>query len=156
MSAARYSAVTSLPASALWPKLADIGSWPRWLRAPYADEHVEIALPERGGEAIRSEFTLKGRLPYRLFARITEWQPERLLRFEIYHSEYPSDRLTFGHASISIGLGPAEQGMTCVSCEHRLLGKGPAGRVYAATVMRPFLRANVRRIVANLVAGVDG
>ena len=152
MPAARYSAVTSIPASVLWRKLADIGSWPRWLRAPYADERVVITSPEGRAERIGSEFTLKGRLPYRLFARITDWQPERRLEFEIYRSEYPSDRLTFGHASIAISLELADDARTRVSCEHRPLGKGPGGRLYAATVMRPFLRANVRRIVDNLIA----
>jgi hypothetical protein len=95
---------------------------------------------------------MKGRLSYRLFARVTEWQPEQRLEFEIHRSEYPSDRLTFGRAVISIGLEPLEDGRTRVTCEHTLWHRGPVGKAYAATVMRPLLKSNVQRIVDGLVA----
>jgi hypothetical protein len=96
---------------------------------------------------------MRGRLRYRLFARVTDWRPERRLAFEIYRSEYPLDRLFFGRAEISVALEPAAAGgRTRVTCEHRLWGRGAAGRVYASTVMRPFLRANVQSIVDSLAA----
>ena len=150
MPSARHSAVCAAPVSVLWTRLEDLGSWPRWLRAPYAGQSVTLAsaAPARPG----AEFVMKGRLPYRLFARITEWQPERRLGFEIYRSEYPSDSLTFGRARIAIDLEPLPDGRTRVTCEHRLWGRGLAGRLYAATVMRPFLKANVQRIIDSLVA----
>ena len=106
-----------------------------------------------GGPAIApgTEFVLKGRLSYRLFARITEWLPNHRLAFEIHRSEYPSDRLTFARAVISIDLEPLEDGRTRVTCEHTLWHSNPVGKAYAATVMRPFLKANVQRIVDGLV-----
>jgi hypothetical protein len=95
---------------------------------------------------------MKGRLAYRLFGRITDWQPESRLAFEIYRSEYPSDRLTFGRAVISIDLEPLDKERTRVTCEHALWHRNPVGKAYAATIMRPFLKANVQRIVDGLVS----
>jgi hypothetical protein len=95
---------------------------------------------------------MKGRLSYRLFARVTDWQPERRLEFEIHRSEYPSDRLTFARAAISITLEPLGDSGTRVTCEHTLWHRGPVGRAYAATVMRPFLKSNVQRIIDGLTA----
>ena len=144
---ARHSAIARAPPGVLWARMADLESWPRWLHVPYAGESVTLASPADSG----AEFVMKGRLAYRLFARVTDRQPERRLEFEIYRSEYPSDRLTFGHARIAIELEPLEGGRTRVKCEHRLWGRGVAGRLYAATVMRPFLATNVQRIVDALV-----
>ena len=62
------------------------------------------------------------------------------------------DRFTVGRARISIDLEPEADGRTRVTCEHRLRGRGIIGRLYAATVMRPFLKANVQRILDGLVA----
>jgi hypothetical protein len=95
---------------------------------------------------------MKGRLSYGLFARITEWQPESRMAFEIYRSEYPSDRLTFRRAVISIDLEPLDDGRTRVTCEHTLWHRNPVGKAYAATVMRPLLKSNVQRIVDGLAA----
>jgi len=149
MPAARCSACTGVPVAAVWSGLADISSWPRLLHLPYASESVVL---DSGPPALGSEFVMKGTLPYRLFARITDWQPERRLEFEIYRSEYPSDRLTFGRARISIELEAMDDGRSRVTCEHRLWGRGLAGRVYAATVMRPLLKSNVQRFIDGLVA----
>jgi len=148
MPTACHSAVANASASDLWARLSDLPSWPRLLLLPYADEFVTLD----GEPSVGAEFVMKGRLSYRLFARITDWQPERRLEFEIHRSEYPSDRLTFGRAVISILLDPLDDVRTRVTCEHVLLGRGPAGRAYAATVMRPFLKSNVQRIVDGLTA----
>ena len=155
MPAASHSAVTNASATAIWARLADLASWPRLLHLQYADESVQLAHPEVSKDdpvGLGAEFVMKGRLPYRLFARITDWQPQRRLEFEIYRSEYPSDRLTFGRARISIELEATDDGRTRVTCEHRLWGRGPLGRVYATTVMRPLLKSNVQRIVDGLTA----
>ncbi len=152
MPSARHSAVAKAPAEALWQRLADLESWPRWLRVPYAGERVAITSDSPTGAG--TEFVLKGRLPARLFARITEWQEARLLAFEIYRSEYPSDRLVFGRANIRIELEEAGEGRTRVTCRHELEGRGLAGRLYAATVMRPFLSSSAHGIVDSLIASV--
>ena len=148
MPTARQSAVVNAAAAAVWERLAGLPSWPRLLHLQYADESVTLD----GEPGPGTEFVMKGRLPYRLFASITGWQPQRRLEFEIYRSEYPSDRFTFGRALISIDLEPEADGRTRVTCEHRLWGRGIIGRLYAATVMRPFLKANVQRILDGLVA----
>jgi hypothetical protein len=182
MPTARHSAVANASVTAIWARLADLPAWPQLLHLPYADEFVilrnegsgaEPPAPRSGEEprparpealvgqgdygsldiASGAEFTMKGRrLPYRLFARITDWEPERLLAFEIHRSEYPSDRLTFDSAVITVALAPLEDGRTRVTCEHMLKHRGPIGGAYAATVMRPFLKANVQRIVDGLTA----
>jgi hypothetical protein len=182
MPTARHSAVANASAADIWARLADLPSWPQLLHLPYADESVTLRNegsgaeppPPRSGKEPRparpeglvgqadhgpldiasgAEFTMKGRrLPYRLFARITDWQPERRLAFEIHRSEYPSDRLTFGSAAITITLERLEDGRTRVTCEHMLKHRGPIGVAYAATVMRPFLKSNVQRIVDGLTA----
>jgi len=149
MPTARHSAISRTPAAALWARLADLDSWPRWLRAPYADQSVTLTAAPSAHQG--AEFVMKGRLPYRLFARITDWQPERGIEFEIHRSEYPSDRFTFGRARIAIRLERLPDGRTRVTCEHRLCGRGLLGRLYGATVMRPFLKSNVRRIVGGLI-----
>jgi hypothetical protein len=148
MPSARHSAAAGASAADIWARLAGLPSWPRLLHLQYADESVTLeSVPDVG-----AEFTMKGRLSYRLFARLTGWQPQRRLAFEIHRSEYPSDRLTFSRAVISITLEPLDANRTRVTCEHTLWGRGPVGRAYAATVMRPFLKSNVQRIVDGLTA----
>jgi uncharacterized protein YndB with AHSA1/START domain len=147
MPASRYSAVVDAPVDAVWRRLADLSAWPDWLRAPYAGREVAL---ERGEPGAGSRFFMKGALPFRLFARITEWRVNERLAFEIYGSEYPSDRLFFGRALISVDLEGTGDGRTLVLCTHELQGRGIAGRVYAATVMRLFLRRNVRWVVRGL------
>src|SRR3989304_3380874 len=102
MPSASYSEMVEAPIEALWQRLADIESWPRWLRAPYASESVAIATPAPLSPG--TELVLQGRLSSRLFARITAGQEGRLLGFEVYRSEYPSDRLFFRWAAIAIEL----------------------------------------------------
>lgn len=148
MPTARHTAVANASAAEIWIRLANLHSWPDLLHLPYADESVIV----EGHAGPGAEFVMKGRLPHRIFARITDWQPERRLEFEIYRSEYPSDRLTFDRAVIAISLEALDDGRTKVTCEHALQHRGPAGRAYAATVMRPFLKSNVQRIVDGLVA----
>jgi hypothetical protein len=166
MPSASRSAVAHASAADVWTRLADLTSWPHLLHLQYADESVTFVDPTTGvgfqpdvgksGAGANpdvskgAEFVMKGRLSYRLFARVTDWQPERRLEFEIHRSEYPSDRLTFGRAIIAITLEPLDENRTRVTCEHTLWGRGPAGRAYAATVMRPFLKSNVQRIVDGL------
>jgi hypothetical protein len=148
MPSASHSAVANASAAHIWARLSDLASWPHLLHLQYADESVTLeSVPGVG-----AEFAMKGRLSYRLFARIGGWQPERRLEFEIHRSEYPSDRFTFARAVISIDLEPLDDARTRVTCEHTLWGRGPAGRAYAATVMRPFLKSNVQRIVDGLTA----
>ena len=152
MPSASHSATVSAPIDALWDRLAAIESWPRWLTAPYADQSVTLAppAPPRAG----TELVLKGRFSYRLFARITDWQDGRLLSFEVYRSEYPSDRLFFRRAAIAIELEKLDEVHTRVTCRHQVEGSGVLGMLYMATAFRPFLRANVRRIVQDLARGV--
>jgi hypothetical protein len=146
MPSARHSAIANASAGVIWSRLADLPSWPRLLHLQYADEWVVVE-----GESGRgAEFVMKGRFAYRLFARITDWEPEQRLEFEIYRSEYPSDRLTFARAVIAVDLESLEDGRTRVTCEHTLWHRGPVGRAYASTIMRPFLNANVQRIVDGL------
>ncbi len=152
MPTAHHSAAVQAPVEALWARLADLESWPRWLLVPYASEAVTIASP--GPTAVGTEFVLKGRMKARLFARITELEDRRHLAFEIYRSEYPSDRLFFGRPSISIELETVDAAHTRIKCTHRLEGKGAIGKLYAAVVMRPFLAVNVQRIVDSFVAAV--
>lgn len=148
MVTARHAATINVPVDVAWRRLADLASWPRWLLVPYASESLTITSAPPTGQG--SEFTLKGRLPYRLFARVVEWQEARLLSYEIYRSEYPSDRLFFRQAVIRVQLEPIDSGRTAVRCSHTLEGRGFAGRLYAATVMRPFISTNVQRIVDGL------
>lgn len=120
------------------------------MQAPYASESVTITSGTPPG--VGTEFVMKGRLRSRLFARVIEWEEEKQLAFEIYRSEYPSDRLTFERSVISIQLEPLDGGRTRVRCSHLLAGKGALGRLYAATVMRPLIATNVRRILDSLAA----
>jgi len=152
MPSASHSATVEAPIEALWPRLADIQSWPRWLSAPYASESVTLAAPPPPKPG--TELVLKGRLSYRLFARVTDWQDERLLAFEVYRSEYPSDRLFFQRAVIAIELEKVDETRTRVTCRHQVEGKGVLGRLYMTTAFRPFLAANVRRIVQDLARAV--
>ena len=149
MPRASHSATVEAPIEGLWQRLADIESWPRWLSAPYVSESVASATPAPPSPG--TELVLKGRLRYRLFARITDWQKERLLGFEVYHSEYPSDRLFFRRAAIAIELEELDEAHTRLTCRHEVEGRGVLGRLYMATAFRPFLSANVRRIVQDLV-----
>jgi len=149
MPSARQSAVANATAADIWARLSDLPSWPALLHLQYADESVTL----EGASGLGAEFVMKGRLSYRLFARITGWQPGRRLEFEIHRSEYPSDRFTFGRAVISITLEPLDDARTRVTCKHTLWGRGPAGTAYAAIVMRPFLKSNVQRIIDGL-AGI--
>jgi hypothetical protein len=132
----------------IWALLADLESWPKWIRVPYLTESVTIS--STGTTETGTEFVLKGRLKSRLFARIVEWMPERRLAFEVYRSEYPSDRLTFGRALITIDFESLDEQHTRVTCEHWLEGRGAQGRIYAATVMRPLIATNAQRIVDSL------
>ena len=152
MPRASHSATVEAPIEALWQRLADIEAWPRWLSAPYVSESVTIATPAPPSPG--TELVLKGRLSYRLFARITDWQDGRLLAFEVYRSEYPSDRLFFRRAVIAIELEKVDGTRTRVTCRHQVEGKGVLGRLYMATAFRPFLAANVRRIVQDLARAV--
>lgn len=149
MPIARCSALVDRPPDVVWQQLADLASWPHWMLVPYASESVSVI--SAGEPVAGTEFVMRGRrMKWRLFARITEWMPERQLAFEIYRSEYPSDRFTFGRAVIRIDLEPADQGRTRVICEHRLEGLGLLGRLYAATVMRPLIKTNAQRMVDGL------
>ncbi len=150
MPTARHAAVIAAPVSDLWSLLASLESWPRWMHVPYVSESVRVTSEGPAGPG--AEFEMKGRLGSRLFARVTAWEEERRLEYEIYRSEYPSDRLTFGRAVITIVLEPLGPDRTKATCEHRLEGKGLAGRAYAATVMRPLIKANAQRIVDSLAA----
>jgi hypothetical protein len=89
-------------------------------------------------------------LSFRLFARVTQLEERRLFAFEIHRSEYPSDRLLFKRACIALELGEVSDGETRVTCTHWVEGKGRLGQLYMATVFRPFLIVNVRRIVRSL------
>jgi len=151
MPSARASAIADAPVSAVWALLADIERWPRWLRVPYADQAVSVssAGPPRAG----AEFTLQGKLPFRLFARVSEWQEGRRLAFEIYRSEYPSDRFFFRRAAIAIDLEELG-GHTRVTCTHSVWGRGVLGRLYMATAFRPFLRSSARGFVRSLRSSV--
>jgi uncharacterized protein YndB with AHSA1/START domain len=151
MVTAHYS-VTAGPVEALWKRLADLQAWPRWLRVPYATQLVSITSAQRTG--LGTEFTMKGQLPYRLFARITASEELRRLSFEIYRSDYPSDRWFFARASIAVELEPINDRHTVVRCTHILEGRGFMGRLYARTVMRSFVHRNVRQIVGSLRAGI--
>ena len=148
MPRARHVAIIPAPVGVLWARLGDLEGWPRWLRVPYASESVSIA--SSTPTALGTEFTLKGRMAYRLFARISQWEEERRLAFEVYRSEYPSDRLFFKRAVIDIELERLDEGRTRVTCTHRAEGKGLVGKLYMAVVMRPFLSTNVRCIVDSL------
>ena len=152
MPSASHSATVEAPIEALWERLAGIELWPTWLSAPYASESVTIASPAPAKPG--AELVLKGRFTYRLFARITEWQERRLLAFEVYRSEYPSDRLFFRRACIAIELERLDEARTRVTCRHDAEGKGVLGRLYMATAFRPFLIANVRRIASDLARAV--
>ena len=138
---------------AIWERLADLRSWPRWLGVPWAAESVQLEATEKE-EMLGAVVVFKGRLPYRLFATITDWRPPRRLALRIYRSEYPSDRLTFRCAEISIELAEVDDRRTQVICKHVLFGKGPAGALYAATIMRLFLKSNVQRMLDGLAAAV--
>lgn len=148
MPASRSSATIDAPVETVWARLADIASWPRWLGVPYASESVTIA--DAASPRVGTEFVLQGSLPFRLFARITEWREEQLLAFEIYRSEYPSDRLFFQRASVAIELRKLDEASTRATCTHRVEGKGIIGKLYMATVFRPFLISNTRRVVRSL------
>ncbi len=150
MPSASRSAIIQAPVEALWRRLAEIESWPRWLRVPYASESLTVT--SGGPVAEGTEFTMKGRLKSRLFARITAWKENRWLAFEICRSDYPSDRLTFGRAIITIELEPLEEGRTRVTCHHRLDGRGVLGRLYAVVVMRALMSTNTQRILDSLAA----
>ena len=153
MPSASYSATAQASVDALWARLADLPSWPRWLRAPYASEQVAVATP--GTLGIGAEFSLKGPLTYRLFARVAEWEEGRRLALDIERSEYPSDRLFLRQARIEIELEPLADGLTRVTCAHRVEGKGALGAVYMATVFAPFLRSNVRLVVRSLIEAAE-
>ena len=153
MPAARHTAIAKATPNVLWEKLADLESWPRWVGVPWAAESVQLEATEKE-EMLGAVVVFKGRLPYRLFATITDWRPPRRLAFKIYRSEYPSDRLTFRWAEISIELAEVDDRRTQVICKHVLLGKGPAGALYAATIMRLFLKSNVQRMLDGLAAAV--
>jgi Polyketide cyclase / dehydrase and lipid transport. len=152
MVTAHHSVTAGAPVEALWKRLADLQSWPRWLRVPYATQSVSITSAQRTG--LGTEFTMKGQLPYRLFALITEWKELRRLGFEIYRSDYPSDRWFFARASIAVELEPINDRHTVVRCTHILEGRGFLGRLYARIVMRSFLHRNTRQIVGSLKAGI--
>ena len=148
MATSRHAGVVDASVDAVWGRLADVQSWPRWLDVPYASESVSIGTG--GALGVGTELVLKGSLPFRLFARITEWREGQLLAYEIDRSEYPSDRLFFRRASITIELAKLDEGRTRATCSHHVEGKGFFGRLYMATVFRPFLRSNARRIVRSL------
>ncbi len=143
-----YSATIGVPAETVWELLVGIESWPQWLHVPYASESVTVV--SAGPIAEGTEFILRGRLSFRLFARVTQLEEMRLFAFEIHRSEYPSDRLFFKRASIALKLGEANDGETRVTCTHWIEGKGRLGQLYMATAFRPFLIFNVRRIVRSL------
>jgi len=148
MARARHVAIIPVPVATLWARLSDLEAWPRWLHVPYASDSVTIVSPMP--TAVGTEFTLKGRMAFRLFARISQWEEEGCLAFEVYRSEYPSDRLFFKRAVIAIELERLDERRTRVTCTHRAEGKGLLGAMYMAMVMRPFLSSNVRRIVDSL------
>ena len=148
MPSARASAIAAAPVLAVWALLADIERWPRWLRVPYADQAVSVS--SAGPPGAGTEFTLQGKLPFRLFARVSEWQEGQRLAFEIYRSEYPSDRLFFRRAAIAIELDDLGDGRTRVTCAHSVWGRGVLGRLYMATAFRPFLRSSARGFVRSL------
>ncbi len=150
MPAARHTSIADAPVDSVWRRLADIESWPHWLHVPYASRSVQIV--SRPPIGVGTEFILKGRLRFALFARITDWSVTRRLEFEIHRSEYPSDRLFFKRALIRIDLAALDAQRTRIHCTHRLEGKGRAGRLYAGIVMRPFIASNLRRIVDSLIA----
>ena len=154
MPAASYARTAPVAAEAVWALLEDIESWPRWLRAPYASARAtpDVAGPVREG----TTFALQGSLPYRLHARVVACEPPRRLSFEFERSEYPSDRLVFGGARITVDVEPAGEGRTRVACRHEVAGKGVLGRLYMATVFRPFLWRNVRWFVNGLVDAAGG
>ena len=124
--------------------MADVERWPRWIGAPYASESVAWEPP--GG----STFVLKGRLPYKLSARLSERDEPRAFRFEFTASEYPSDRLFLAHAEAAFDLEAVDADRTAVTYTHAAEGRGLLGRAYMATVFRLFLMRNASRIVAGL------
>jgi len=136
----------------VWSLLVGLESWPRWLRVPYASESITV--DSAGPPHVGTGFTLKGQWSFRLFARVEQLEEMRLLAFEIESSEYPSDRLFFKRARISIELSKVDQGRTRVTCTHWVEGKGLLGRLYMATAFRPFLRSNVRRVVRSIADSV--
>ena len=152
MPRARSSAVLNAPGTAVWARLADLERWPRWLRVPYADTVVIVTGAAPLGDG--TELTLQGKLPFRLFARIKEWEESRRLAFEIYRSEYPSDRFFFRRAVIAIDLATLDDNRTRVTCTHTVQGRGLLGRLYMATVFRPFLIASARGFVQGLRSSV--
>ena len=152
MPSASHSATIDSPVEAVWRLLIDLESWPRWLRVPYASESV--AADSLEPPHVGTEFTLKGKMRFALFARIERLEDLRLLAFEITRSEYPSDRLFFKRARISIELSEVDSGRTRVTCVHWVQGKGLLGRLYMATVFRPFLRDNVLRVVQSIAESV--
>lgn len=135
----------------VWNLLIDVESWPRWLHVPYASESVTIASP--APTQVGTELILKGRMSFRLFARITQLEEMRGLAFEVHRSEYPSDRLFFQRACIAFQVSRLT-GKTQVTCTHQVEGKGPLGRLYMATAFRPFLDANVKRVLRSLARSV--
>ncbi len=152
MPRAQYSQAVDAPAQDLWAKLSDVEAWPRWLRVPYADGSVRLT--DRAATP-GSEVVLQGRrLPFRLFGRLVECEEARRLAIEIERSEYPSDRLFFRRARITVHLASVDDRRTRVNCAHEVEGKGPLGALYMASVFRPFLRANVRAIVRSLAEAV--
>lgn len=150
MPVATHSAVVDAAPAALWPLLADLESWPRWMGAPYASRSVRII--SQGPIGSGTEFVMKGRLKARLFARVLDWAPEKRLAYEIHRSEYPSDRLFFRRAVVCVALAPEGERRTRITCTHELTGRGFLGHIYAATLMRPLMKTNVQRIVDGLRA----
>jgi hypothetical protein len=136
------------PVARVWALIADIERWPRWIDAPYASESV--AWEPAGPPAVGSAFVLRGRLPYRLSARVTEWDEQRSFRFEVTASEYPSDRLFLARAEAGFRLESLDAQHTRVTYEHIAEGRGLIGRAYMATLFRLFLMRNASRVIAGL------
>lgn len=137
----------------VWGLIANLEGWPRWLDVPYATRSVTVTSPDPRGRG--SEIVLRGRLSFRLFARVIDWDEGRSLRLEIFRSDYPSDRLFFARASAGFTLEQVGDSATRVTYDHSVQGKGPLGRLYMATIFRLLLRGNAARILAGLQRALE-
>jgi len=147
------SARVEAPVERVWDLIAGIERWPRWIDAPYASESVTWA--SAGPPAAGSQFVMKGRLAFRLFARVTDWEEGRSLRFEVTRSEYPSDRLFLARAEAGFRLESLDAQLTSVTYDHSAEGRGLLGRAYMATAFRLFLSRNASRVIAGLQLALE-
>lgn len=129
------SATSSAPPAAVWRLLADASTWPRW--GGWSDVHVEGGGHQREG-AVR----VLVRRPFRVRERITGWEPERRMSYELL------DGLRVRGYRATATLEPTAEGGTVIRWRSEYERADPV----TALILRTAVRDTARKL-AKAAAG---